>query len=82
MQRVLHHPQKERAIVLPHHHQRGSQVLLLVREENKRGGVTLPFHCLSFADDVSHQGARPMAIRWRLQQPIPAAFYPELAVAV
>ncbi|CAK6689479.1 hypothetical protein BBFGKLBO_00626 [Synechococcus sp. CBW1107] len=65
-----------------HHQARGSRVLLFVREENKRGGVTLPFHCLGFADYVSHEGERPMAIRWRLQQPIPAAFYPELAVAV
>ncbi len=60
----------------------GSRVLLLVREDNKRGSVTLPFHFLGFANYVSHQGERPMAIRWRLQQPIPAAFYPDLAVAV
>jgi hypothetical protein len=65
-----------------HHRQRGSRVMLFVREENKRGGVTMPFLCLGFANYVSHEGERPMAIRWRLQQPIPAAFYPELAVAV
>jgi len=46
-----------------HHRERGSRVLLFVREENKRGGVTLPFLCLGFADYVSHQGERPMAIR-------------------
>ncbi|APD47801.1 MULTISPECIES: hypothetical protein [unclassified Synechococcus] len=38
--------------------------------------------CLGFADYVSHEGERPLAIRWRLQGPIPGAFYPELAVAV
>ncbi|MCT0231914.1 DUF3427 domain-containing protein [Synechococcus sp. CS-1327] len=65
-----------------HHRERGSRVLLFVREENKRGGVTLPFLCLGFADYVSHEGERPMAIRWRLQRAIPGAFYPELAVAV
>ncbi len=48
----------------------------------ERGGVTLPFLCLGFADYVSHEGERPMAIRWRLQRAIPGAFYPELAVAV
>jgi hypothetical protein len=53
-----------------------------VREENKRGGVALPFHCLGFADYVSHEGERPMAIRWRLQRPIQGAFVPELALAV
>jgi hypothetical protein len=73
-----------------HHRERGSRVLLYrcaeafgyVREENKRGGVTLPFLCLGFANDVSHQGERPMAIRWRLHRAIPGAFNPELAVAV
>ena len=65
-----------------HHRERGSRVLLFVREENKRGGVTLPFLCLGFADYVSHEGQRPMAIRWRLHRAIPGAFVPELAVAV
>jgi hypothetical protein len=65
-----------------HHRSRGTRVLLFVREENKRGGLTMPFLCLGFADYVSHEGERPMAIRWRLHRPIPGAFYPELAVAV
>ncbi|EAQ76431.1 MULTISPECIES: DUF3427 domain-containing protein [unclassified Synechococcus] len=65
-----------------HHVERGSRVLLFVREENRRGGVTLPFLCLGFANYVSHEGERPMAIRWRLQRAIPAAFVPELALAV
>jgi hypothetical protein len=56
--------------------------MLLVREENRRGGVTLPFLCLGFANYVSHEGERPMAIRWRLHRAIPGGFYPELAVAV
>ncbi|MDM7936773.1 MAG: DUF3427 domain-containing protein [Cyanobium sp. CZS 48M] len=65
-----------------HHVERCSRVLLFVREENKRGGVTQPFLCLGFAEYVSHEGERPMAIRWRLQQAIPGAFVPELALAV
>jgi hypothetical protein len=65
-----------------HHGECGSRVLLFVREESKRGGVTLPFLCLGFADYVSHEGERPMAIRWRLRRAIPGAYYPELAVAV
>ena len=48
----------------------------------KRGGVKLQFLCLGFTDYVSHEGERPMAIRWRLHRAIPAALYPELAVAV
>jgi hypothetical protein len=48
----------------------------------KRGGVKLPFLCLGFTDYVSHEGERPMAIRWRLKRAIPGALYPGLAVAV
>jgi hypothetical protein len=44
--------------------------------------VTLPFLCLGLADYVSHEGERPMAIRWRLQRAIPGAFVPGLALAV
>jgi hypothetical protein len=49
--------------------------------------VTLPFLCLGFADYVSHEGERPMAIRWRLEREIPAAWLPgcsspSLALAV
>jgi len=40
--------------------ERDSNGLLLVREENKGGGVTLPFLCLGFADYMSHQGERAM----------------------
>jgi hypothetical protein len=65
-----------------HHVERGSRVLLFVREENKRGQVTLPFLCMGFAEYVSHEGERPMAIRWRLERAIPGGFYPQLAVAV
>jgi superfamily II DNA or RNA helicase len=65
-----------------HHAERSSRVMLFVREENKRGGVTLPFLCLGFANYVSHQGERPLAIRWRLHRAIPAAFVPELALAI
>jgi hypothetical protein len=65
-----------------HHVARGSRVLSFVREENKRAGVTLPFLCLGFADYVSHEGERPMAIRWRLEREIPAAWLPVMAVAV
>ncbi|MCX5931573.1 MAG: hypothetical protein NTW83_07015 [Cyanobacteria bacterium] len=44
--------------------------------------MTLPFLCLGFADYVSHEGERPIAIHWRLHKAIPAAFVPVLALAV
>jgi hypothetical protein len=65
-----------------HHEARGLQVLLFVREQRKQGGVTEPFRCLGFATYESHEGERPMAIRWRLEREIPAAWLPVMGLAV
>ena len=54
----------------------GSRVLLFVREQRRQGTITEPFLCLGFATYVSHEGERPMAIRWRLEREIPAAWLP------
>jgi hypothetical protein len=65
-----------------HHAARGSRVLLFVREQRKQGGVTEPFRCLGFARYESHEGERPMAIRWRLERQIPAGWLTVMGLAV
>ncbi|KEF40789.1 MAG: hypothetical protein ER33_15075 [Cyanobium sp. CACIAM 14] len=69
-----------------HHEARGSRVLLFVREHRREGGraggVTEPFRCLGFARYDGHEGERPMAIRWRLEREIPAAWMASMALAV
>jgi hypothetical protein len=69
-----------------HHAIRGSRVLLFVREQRRQdgrpGAPTEPFVCLGFASYESHEGERPMAIRWRLEREIPAAWLPVMALAV
>jgi hypothetical protein len=77
-----------------HHAARSSRVLLYrcaeacgyVREQRKQdgrpGAPTEPFVCLGFAIYESHEGERPMAIRWRLEREIPAAWLPVMALAV
>ncbi len=69
-----------------HHEARGSRVLLFVREQRKQdgrpGAPTEPFVCLGFATYESHEGERPMAIRWRLEREIPAAWMPVMGLAV
>ena len=68
-----------------HHAARGSRVLLFVREQRKQdgrpGGPTEPFVCLGFATYEGHEGERPMAIRWRLERQIPAAWLPGCCLA-
>lgn len=61
-------------------------MLLFVREQRRQGGrgggVTEPFVCLGFARYESHEGERPMAIRWRLEREIPAMWMPVMGLAV
>jgi hypothetical protein len=42
--------------------------------------ATEPLRCLGFTNYESHEGERPMAIRWRLERPIPAAWLPVTAL--
>ena len=69
-----------------HHEARGSRVLLFVREHRRQdgrpSGNTEPFRCLGFVSYAGHEGERPMAIRWRLEREIPAAWLPGMALAV
>lgn len=55
-----------------HHRERGSHILLFVRETKKDAP---PYTFLGPADYVSHEGDRPMAITWRLRRPMPAEVY-------
>jgi superfamily II DNA or RNA helicase/HKD family nuclease len=54
-----------------HHRQRGSHILLFVRETKNNALGTSPYVFLGPADYVSHEGERPMAITWRLRRPMP-----------
>jgi hypothetical protein len=56
--------------------------LLVVREHRRQGTVTEPFRCLGFVSYESHEGERPMAIRWRLEREIPAVWLQGMALAV
>jgi len=59
-----------------HHRERGSKVLLFVREfktDRVTGGAGA-YTFLGTANYVKHEGSRPMNITWRLDRPIPAKF--------
>ena len=56
------------------HRERGSNVLLFVREfKNDRIGAA-PYTFLGLANYVQHSGSKPMNITWKLERPIPAKF--------
>ena len=57
-------------------------VLLFVRQRRTtRADITSPYTFLGPCRYMSHTGARPMAITWRLVYDIPSAFFQELKVA-
>ena len=59
-----------------HHLERGSRVLLFVREfkSDRLSGGAAAYTFLGTATYVKHDGSRPMNITWRLDQPIPAKY--------
>ena len=59
-----------------HHNERGSKVLLFVREfkSDRVTGGAEAYTYLGTANYVKHQGSRPMNITWLLDRPIPAKF--------
>lgn len=58
-----------------HHRQRGSHILLFVREAKTNPLGTSPYVFIGPAEYVSHEGDRPMAITWRSRQPMPAEVF-------
>ncbi len=64
------------------HVAREHAILLFVRERREsRPGVTMPYTFLGPCQYVRHTGARPMAIEWELDHPIPFGLFQEVKVA-
>lgn len=59
-----------------HHRERGSRVLLFVREfkTDSLSGGAAAYTFLGTANYLKHEGSRPMNITWKLDRPIPAKF--------
>lgn len=58
-----------------HHRERGSHILLFVREAKTNALGAAPYIFLGPADYVSHEGERPMAITWRLRHAMATEMY-------
>lgn len=58
------------------HRQKGSKILLFVREFKKDSinGLAAAYTYLGTANYVMHNGSKPMNITWKLNKPIPAKF--------
>ena len=57
-----------------YHKQRGSQILLFVREFKKDIAGAAPYTFLGLVDYRKHEGSRAISFVWKLHKPIPAKF--------
>jgi len=58
-----------------HHRDRGTHVLLFVREQKEGLLGASPYVFLGPAEYVTHEGDRPMAVTWKLKRPMPTEVY-------
>lgn len=56
------------------HKERGSKILLFVREFKRDIAGAAPYTFLGLADYMKHEGSKPMNITYKLHRPIPAKY--------
>ena len=57
-----------------HHKERGSKVVVCVREFKNDAAGAAPYSLLGLCDFVKYEGSRPMNITWKLERAIPAKY--------
>jgi hypothetical protein len=63
-------PQQETVQRYIHHRERGTQILLFVRERKQGELGTAPFYFLGPVSYVDHRGERPVSFTWQLPRPM------------
>jgi len=80
-QRTIYHATRGSRVFLYRYAEACGYVPEQRKQDGRPGTTTEPFVCLGFARYESHEGERPMAIRWRLEREIPAAWLPGCCLA-
>ena len=57
-----------------HHKERGSRIIICVREFKNDMAGAAPYTLLGLCEFVKYEGSRPMNITWKLTRPIPAKY--------
>ncbi|WP_303984122.1 DUF3427 domain-containing protein [Rothia mucilaginosa] len=68
-------PSSQRGQLLQHHEEMGHRIVLFVRHNQKDAMGTRPYMCLGTVKYISHEGSKPMHIRWSLDRPMPASMF-------
>lgn len=68
-------PESSLGQLFQHHEELGHRIVLFVRRNNKDAIGTRPYMCLGTVKYISHEGSKPMHIRWSLDRPMPASMF-------
>ena len=68
-------PESQPGQLFQHHEELGHRIVLFVRRNQKDAMGTRPYMCLGTVKYISHEGSKPMHIRWSLDRPMPASMF-------
>ena len=68
-------PRKSDGPVFQHHEERGRRIVLFARQHRENRLGPEPYMCLGTVKYISHEGSKPMHIRWSLDRPMPASMF-------
>ena len=68
-------PESPTGQLFQHHKELGRRIVLFVRRNKTDAIGTSPYMCLGTVKYISHEGSKPMHIRWALERPMPASMF-------
>lgn len=68
-------PESSLGQLFQHHEELGRRIVLFVRRNKTDAIGTSPYMCLGTVKYISHEGSKPMHIRWSLDRPMPASMF-------
>ena len=68
-------PESPTGQLFQHHEEQSRRIVLFVRRNQKDAIGTRPYMCLGTVKYISHEGSKPMHIRWSLDRPMPAFMF-------
>lgn len=68
-------PESPTGQLFQHHKELGRRIVLFVRRNKTDAIGTSPYMCLGTVKYISHEGSKPMHIRWELERPMPASMF-------
>jgi hypothetical protein len=74
--------QSERGQNIIHNKQRGVHLHLFVRKFGKLDGKTEPFIYIGKGDSVAYEGEKPITVKIKLENEVPASLYNEFTMKV